>query len=235
MSNHSGSSDACVQLSAALDRHAEAHWHLHQLNENYHRADPFRWSLNSFLRALKEVPQQIQMHMQNQPGFSAWFRPHKQELERDPLFKLFSEHRDFVVHRGTLIPKSTVQVGVLKAGGAAIRLGVPFTSHPMEDTDHVMVRFVEMCQREPVLAGLARPQGDQLPYVHREWRLNEFPDEEIRFVVVRAWKRVGETISAVLEHRGHAPTSWDFPCLADHVHADVQFKAFEATLFDGVP
>ncbi|SAL62522.1 hypothetical protein [Caballeronia humi] len=32
------------------------HWHLHQMEAHYHEPDGFRYSLNSFIRAVKEVP-----------------------------------------------------------------------------------------------------------------------------------------------------------------------------------
>jgi len=61
-------------IESALDRFREAHFWIHTLEEYYHLADPFRWHLNAFLKSIKEVPQLIQMGLQNRPGFSAWFR-----------------------------------------------------------------------------------------------------------------------------------------------------------------
>lgn len=43
-------------LELSLDRWQECHWHLHQMELHYHQPDGFRYSLNSFIRAVKEVP-----------------------------------------------------------------------------------------------------------------------------------------------------------------------------------
>lgn len=49
---------ACVHapLEASLDRWHECHWHLHQMEDNYHLPDAFRYSLNAFIRAIADVP-----------------------------------------------------------------------------------------------------------------------------------------------------------------------------------
>ena len=44
------------RLAAAGDRIREAHFFIHELESYYHEADPFRWHLNAFLKALKEIP-----------------------------------------------------------------------------------------------------------------------------------------------------------------------------------
>jgi hypothetical protein len=99
-------------LSSTVDRFQEAHFYLHQMEGFYHDAEPFRYSLNSFIRALKEVPLMISMELQNHPGFAAWYRPVRATLNVDALISHFSEQRDFIVHRGMLKPQSKAIVGI---------------------------------------------------------------------------------------------------------------------------
>ena len=47
------------KLTSALDRFQEAHFWLHMMEQHYHSADQFRWHLNVFMKALKEVPDLI--------------------------------------------------------------------------------------------------------------------------------------------------------------------------------
>jgi hypothetical protein len=72
-------------VESSIDRVAEAAFHVQQLEHAYHFADPFRWSLNCFLRALKEVPQIIRMELQSRPGFKAWFDARFEPVRTDPL------------------------------------------------------------------------------------------------------------------------------------------------------
>jgi hypothetical protein len=51
-------------LSSSFDRIDEAAWFIRLMEKNYHSADKFRWSLNSFLGTLKEVMQLVSMETQ---------------------------------------------------------------------------------------------------------------------------------------------------------------------------
>ena len=59
------------KIEASLDRFQEAHYWIHMLEEHYHQADPFRWYLNAFLKAIKEVPLLLASELQNEHGFKA--------------------------------------------------------------------------------------------------------------------------------------------------------------------
>jgi hypothetical protein len=58
------------KVERALERQAEAHFWLHRMEAYYHEANPFRWHLNAFLKALDEVPSMLKMALQNETGFS---------------------------------------------------------------------------------------------------------------------------------------------------------------------
>ena len=87
------------------------------MEAHYHEADPFRWHLNVFLKAIKEVPDLLQMAMQNEHGFTTWFREQRKQLSADPLIATLSKHRDFVVHRSMLVPRSHGIVGIIEGRG----------------------------------------------------------------------------------------------------------------------
>lgn len=100
------------RISAALDRFQEAHFWIHMLEAHYHQADLFRWHLNVFLKALKEVPQLVGMALQKEPGFAGWYKPARKQLTSDPLMAALSKNRDFVVHQGMLKLGSRGAVGI---------------------------------------------------------------------------------------------------------------------------
>ncbi len=235
---HFNHKDSCVckKLTAALDRQHEAHWHLHQLDAHYHQADPFRYSLNSFLRVLKEVPQIVRMQLQGVTGFKAWFEQESGALTSDPIFLKFSKHRDFIVHQGMLVPRSFVHVGTTR-DGRTFKIGIPFSASVLEDSEEIMARFVAACGSDDFLYGVAVAHGDesQFPCVYRKWFLSSFPDDEARTVAVRAWKRVGAMLSATLTWLGHEPTSYaTHPCLPRHEDPATMFQVYEQSIFDDV-
>src|SRR5690242_20262887 len=110
------------RLPAALDRMREAHFFIHLMESFYHVSDSFRYSLNSFIRSIKEVPQLISQELQHEAGFPEWFRGRRAALADDPLISHLSRERDYIVHRGMLRPASHCTVGV--ADLRMMRLGL---------------------------------------------------------------------------------------------------------------
>ena len=96
------------RIESSLDRFREAHYWIHMLERHYHQADPFRWYLNAFLKAIKEAPRLLTMELQNEKGFKEWFfSDQRKQLHADPLIARFTQQRDLVVHQRMLLPNSS--------------------------------------------------------------------------------------------------------------------------------
>lgn len=214
--------DAYEKISASLDRFQEAHFWIHMLESYYHSAEPFRWHLNVFIKAIKEIPQLLKMELQNEAGFTAWFNPYGVEMAEDPLLKVLAKQRDFIVHRGMLSLKSHGTIGITE--GRGIKLGLTMPIHPLEDSDDAMMRYLAATQEQGDLMALLVDDEDSLPCVHREWRIGEF-EEEIVDVCSAAWLRVGETIDAILRWLGADPPPLSLGCR--HSDQRVRYKLFK--------
>lgn len=208
-------------IASSLDRFREAHFWLHMIEEYYHAAEPFRWHLNAFLRATKEVPQLLMMELQGEPGFKKWFGPKREALSNDPLFATFSKHRDFVVHRGMLVPNSTAFVGITE--GRGLKLGFRFPVHPMEDSDSGMLRFLGSIKEGGDFFDILAPDENSLPCVERYWRLPDF-EEDVSDLCARAWLRLGETVAEVLTWLGAHPPSLSLDCR--HASQKVHYRTY---------
>lgn len=210
--------DGYEKLKSALDRFQEAHFWLHMMEQYYHSADLFRWHLNVFLKAIKEVPDMVSMALQNENDFPRWFRMQRKTLLDDPLMQALSKGRDQIVHREMLVPKSRAELGVTELRG--MKLGMTFPVHPLEDSDAGMERYLRSvklagdCKTADFL-GILMPDEDSLPCVRREWRLADFDDELID-LCSRAWLRTGETLAAVLRWLGEDPPSQTLSCRSGH-------------------
>lgn len=211
-------------IESALDRFREAHFWIHTLEQYYHFADPFRWHLNAFLKSIKEVPPLIQMGLQNRPGFSAWFRVERERLRADPLMRFLSEQRDFVVHRGTLVPNSHGSIGITE--GRGFKLGLTFPVHPLEDSDAAMHRYLRHVVEYRDFLEILLPDDDSLPCIERVWRMPPF-DEELVDLAAQAWLRTGEMVNAVVAWMSETPQELSLDCR--HSAQQVQFKIFDRT------
>ncbi len=207
---------ACIhdKIDSALDRWQESHWHLHQVEKNYHYADAFRYSMNSFIRSLREVPDLISMALQNISGFTKWHRPIKETLEKeDALFRIIIKHRDFIVHRAALVPGSHVHIATVR--GSVVKATLPFNVDSFEDSDTAINRFLERAKKVPELVQLLAPDDIQLLSVIREWKITDVDDEVIT-AFRKAWIRVGEYLSEVTVFLGGEPLAYEgLECFKD--------------------
>lgn len=211
------------KLPSSLDRFEEGHFHLHAMQRFYHHADEFRWTLGCFTRALKEVPQLVQMELQGQPGFSAWWKPKRRELMADPLIDFFRKRRDEIVHRRMLVPASSGAIGVTRGRGLKFGLALPID--PRENSDDAMRAHVMAIKDlgEDLLGVLAQ-DDDTLPCVQRVWRLKPFTEDVVELAAA-AWLKVGNALQECSEWLGFTRPELSLNCL--HASENVQIKMYD--------
>ena len=212
---------AIAKVDATLDRLQEAHFWLHKLEQHYHDANEFRWHLNSFLKAIKEVPQLLRMELQNEEGFKIWFSSRSEELSKDALLSTLSKNRDFVVHRGMLVPTSSAFLGVTE--GRGLKLGVKFPLHPLEDSDAGIQRYLGVIKEKTDVLGLLIEDEDSLPCVAREWRLSEF-EKEVLDVCAEAWLKTAKVLEDTVRWLGGKVPALSLDCR--HSSQEVRFKLY---------
>jgi hypothetical protein len=213
---------ALDRIEGSFDRFQEAHFWIHGLEAHYHQAAQFRWHLNVFLKVLKEVPQLLQMELQNEPGFTAWFRDQKRRLSSDPLIAFLSKQRDIVVHQRILLPDSQCAVGVTELRG--MKLGMSLKVNPRVDSEHAMHRYLAVAAERGDFLGILILDEDSIPCVQRIWRLSGF-DREIVEACASAWLRTGETVIEVIRWMGIEPPPFSLDCR--HAEQRVQFKLYD--------
>jgi hypothetical protein len=206
-------SEDIERLGPAMDRFREAHFWLHGLEEYYHFAEPFRWHLNAFLKALKEIPELVSFGLQNRDGFPDFFRPLKESLNQDILIRKLSKQRDFVVHQGQLVPGSRAAVGITEGRGLKLGFGGQFP--PLLDSDEAMKRFVEGTKKSGDFLGILAEDEESYPCVERTWVLPELGDREVLDICSEAWLKVGTMLTAVMNHLGEPSFVPDLNCRHD--------------------
>ncbi|MGM9986448.1 MAG: hypothetical protein ACI35O_04380 [Bacillaceae bacterium] len=193
-------------IISAYDRLEEAHWNIHQIELNYHESDSFRYSLNSFLRVIKEVSQILQMELQNKPGFIQWYRKRRQITYEDPLIADLFKKRDIMVHRLMLSPKSSAYLGITE--GRGLKAGLGMELNPFQDSDYLMVNFLLINSKSDEdldVFGILSDDDDQLPCIERYWGLDPF-EEGILELAVQAWKQIAALTKDTITWLGEDPT-----------------------------
>jgi len=209
-------------IEPALDRWAECHWHLHQMEGNYHQPEAFRYALNSFIRAFKEVPQLLKMTTQNELELRKDIEPAMKNLEESDLYKALASTRNFLVHRGMLELESRGSAGTTE--GRVVKISFPFRVHPWESSDDAYVRYKEICRTDKMMRSLLGPDCDSTPAIWRTWIIKDFPGRDLLDVAFEAWTRLGHVLSATVEARGGEPLDLSMPCR--HDPESVRIKRF---------
>lgn len=197
-------------IEAALDRWSECHWHIHQMEANYHAPDLFRYSLNSFIRAVKEIPQILSMELQNHQTYKKVFKPLINSLDSSALISVLHKKRNFIVHKGMLEVLSKGAVGTTE--GRGIKISIPFPVAPHESTQDAYERFKEVCRKDKFIRSLAGPDCDSWPMIRREWKIPDFPEKELLELSVDAWRLVGEVLSQIVVKLGGEKLDLSFSC-----------------------
>ena len=184
-----------ASFESTVDRLQEAHWHLHQMELHYHNASAFRFSLSSFLRSLKEVPSIVAMESQNDPVCRDACRKQRQIVSENKIFKRLGQLRDVIVHKSMIVPLSSVTLGSGNFRGMKIGMGAK--GDPRNDSDFEMALLVKTMSREMDVFHIFVDDEDYLPCVHREWRLTDFPEQNILQLASSAWTLAAGVLAAV--------------------------------------
>lgn len=190
-------------LSSSFDRIDEAAWFIRLMEENYHKADKFRWSLNSFLRTLKEIMQLVSMEVQGNKELSKLVANRKAELSKDPMIGFLYKQRDIVVHKSMLKPASSGSVGFTRGRGMQLGLGLPID--PLSDSEEGIKRYIYYAAKEKDYLGILYTEedgGGEYTCVQREWKLAQFPEDEITKLAATAWEKVAQSFFDVAGEMG---------------------------------
>lgn len=192
-----------VSLSSSFDRIDEAAWFIRLMEENYHSANKFRWSLNSFLRTLKEIMQLVSMEVQVDPKLVKLVAAKKAELSEDPLIGFLYKQRDIVVHKSMLKPASKGRVGFTRGRGMKLGMGTPID--PLTDSIEAIRHYIYHAAKNSDFLGILYTEedgGEEYTCVQRQWRLSQFPDEEVTAIAARAWENVAQAFFDVAAEMG---------------------------------
>lgn len=199
-------------IESSLDRWHECHWHLHQMEGNYHEPDAFRYALNSFIRAIADVPELLIKNLERHESVRRAIKPKLKELQATTLFSTLRLKRNFIVHQGMLEVDSQGSVRAME--GAMVKFSFPFRVEPWESSDEAYERYKQVCRTDAFWRGIG-PDCDSSPAIWRTWMIPQFPNHDLLDVAFEAWKLVGELLSATVTEFGGDPLNLTLPCRHD--------------------
>lgn len=200
---------AHTHLEASLDRWQECHWHLHQMEDNYHLPDAFRYALNAFIRAIADVPALLIKNIEGHETVRRAIKPRLNELKATQLFSVLKIRRNFIVHQGMLAVQSKGAVYTME--GSKVKLSLPFRIETWESSDEAYERYKDVCRNDKFWRGIG-PDSDSSPAIVRTWLIPQIPDRDLLEVAFDAWSLMGQLLSETVVALGGDPLDLTMPC-----------------------
>jgi hypothetical protein len=176
---------------------------------NYHQPDAFRYALNSFIRAVADVPELLTKNLERHEAARRAIKPQLEALRQTDLFSVLRKRRNFIVHQGMLDVESKGEVRTLI--GNKVKLGMAFRIEPWESSDDAYERYKEACRRDKTWRGLG-PDCDSSPAIVRTWMIRDIPGRDLLEVAFDAWALVGQLLSETVVALGGEALDLTMPC-----------------------
>jgi hypothetical protein len=187
------------------DKIEEAHYFLHQAAENYHWPEPFRWNLNAFLQSLRSTTFYLQAEKRQVPNFDKWYPRMQAAMRGNDLLKRFDDHRDVVVHRRSLEPRSSAALGVFDYE-RRVRMALDVDVDALAPSE-TLPRRIRRSEFVKVNLRGRRSEGWQAG-IERTWIVPELGDEEVLSLGLRAFSDIA---SVVAQAHAAARVKWSVP------------------------
>lgn len=175
-----GTEEGCP-LAEMDDRYQEAHYFIEQMMDRYHEPSPFRWSLNAFIQALRNVTFMLQSALAKTDGFEAWYAGQQAWMKGDPLLRAFVEGRNIVAKQRNLELRSRASIGLFRGGKPKLVL-----------QGEVEIPSVNLMANYAKVMGSGDPDNGEELGVHRTWESADLGDGPILKLCDAAWSRIGK-------------------------------------------
>ena len=176
-------------LPETHDRFNEAHYFLELMMHQYHSPEPFRWNLNAFIQALRNVTFVMQAELKSTAGFSEWYTGQQTSMKQDPSLRAFVDGRNMVVKERNLLLESSAQIGLFRNRKLKLVLKMPIqTNIPSEYALKYLAPKLEFLDDEHWAIG--EEYG-----VQREWKASELGTGNVLALCDAAWAKIGKVVS----------------------------------------
>ena len=178
----------------------------------YHDPHAFRYNLNAFIQALRNVTFILQAEKEKPDGFAKWYENARDRLKADDRLKRFVNARNLIVKRQMLESSSELKVGIFR--GRRYKLGVG------GDVIHYRSSHEILKTAQAFFVGNMIDEGHSALWeqlgVFREWRVQELGQGEVVSTCCEALSSIARLVEEANSIWGYDfNASFDEPNVAD--------------------
>ena len=191
MPDHAAAGDHACSLPSTHDKYNEAQYFFGKLVALYHRPDEFKFNLNAFIQAIRNITFMLQSEERKPEGFAQWYAKKQEEMRADDLLRRFVEARNIIVKRSSLVAMSTARSGLFR--GRMLKLAAEHEVPPFTDTVEVLERAKNFALRlflDEEHSAIGEQAG-----VERTWVVSEISQGEVVGTCLQALNYMGELVA----------------------------------------
>lgn len=177
-------------ITATVDKFWESWYFLLGMYDNYHEPFAFRYELNAFIQALRNITFMLQSEKSRPPSFEDWYTTQQQKMRSDAHLRRFVGARNLIVKQSMLATASKAHVGLFR--GRRFKLGMDTELDPfldsrtlLEKTTKFMIGFM--------LDEAHSAIGEQVG-IRRTWIVEDIGPNEVTRHCVDALSKMGELL-----------------------------------------
>ncbi|PHG79761.1 hypothetical protein [Bacillus wiedmannii] len=172
------------------DKFEEAHYFLHMMINHYHNADGFRFNMNAFIQALRNITFALQSEKRKIPNFDSWYEEKQKWMKESLLLRNFVEGRNIVVKRGNLAIRSEAHVGLFRYRKHKLGMIVPVnpflsSEELLQNAEKYFVGFLIDKEHTAI--------GEQCG-LSRKWVVEDIGEGEVLQLCFEAWRIIGQLL-----------------------------------------
>lgn len=213
-------------ITATVDKYWEAWYFLLGMCNNYHDPYAFRYELNAFVQALRNITFMLQSEDSRPPSFGDWYASQQEKLRSDVHLKRLVGVRNIIVKQSMLATSSKAHLGLFR--GRRFKLGMNMELDPFQDSRALLektAKFMIGFMIDEAHSAIGEQVG-----VHRTWIVPDIGANEVTGHCIEALSKIGKLLE-----EAHALWNTEFDATFQLPNLDGVFVLLESDLDPTLP
>ena len=160
-----------IKIDKAYDKFYELHYWLHEIENNYHNADPFRWCHNVFISTYSIIFNQVWYALKDTSFKEKYTKIKKEHWSKENLFTRTKAQRNTINHKEDLKFNSSASLRLIRNKQSYAKFSLLISNNDSEDSDLLIIQTLKQMDRP--FYEIFMNNEDCYLAVYREWKINQ--------------------------------------------------------------
>lgn len=185
-------------ITATVDKFWESWYFLLGMCDNYHDPYAFRYELNAFIQALRNITFMLQSEKSRPSSFDDWYATQQEMMRSDEHLRRFVGARNLIVKQSMLATASKAHVGLFR--GRRFKLGMGMELDPFLDSRDLLDKtrkFMIGFMLDEAHSAIGEQVG-----IRRTWIVEDIGPNEVIGHCIDALSKMGKLLEETHAHWG---------------------------------